>query len=314
MFACLQRGAQLFKDGHPAAAIAPLSEAVSLAPENAVAHYDLGLARLESHRLPGAVASFQQAIALKPDFAGAYYNLAIALERLGRSREAMGAYQKTAELDPKNVAAHSRLAELSIQFGGDHSTAAAWFYRAAAIAPRTPTGRLNRARALISERKEEEAEQELRRLVALAPQLSAAHYALGAILSSSGRFAEAIDSFERAIQADPGNCSAWRSLVLAQKLTEADRPLLARMLARLETSGPRVEGRMQLHFALGKANDDLKDYAEAMRHFDAANALRFSPSNPRRIFRSVSTGSSPPVHPSSSLGMRRSRPRTRHRC
>lgn len=81
VFACLQRGAQLFEDGHPAAAIAPLSEVVSLAPENAVAHYDLGLARLESHRLPEAVASFQQAIALKPDFAGAYYNLAIAPQR-----------------------------------------------------------------------------------------------------------------------------------------------------------------------------------------------------------------------------------------
>ena len=33
-------------------------------------------------------------------------------------------------------------------------------------------------------------------------------------------------------------------------------------------------GRLALLFALGKAYDDLGDYAVAIRHFDAANALR----------------------------------------
>jgi tetratricopeptide (TPR) repeat protein len=281
----LRRGAQLIKDGHPLDAIAPLSAAVRLDPQNALAHHDLGLARLETGRLPGAVASFRQAIALKPDFARAHYNLASALERLGGNREALVAYQKAAELDPKNVAVATRIAELLTRHGGDYSEVAAWLHRAAAIAPRTPTGRLNRARALISEQKLAEAEQELHRLVALAPQLSDAHYALGTIFSSSGRFAEAIDGFERAIQADPGNCTAWLSLVLAQKLTEGDRPLVARMLGRLDACGAHVEGRMILHFALGKAYDDLKDYAEAMHHFDAANALRkrFSAFNPENL-------------------------------
>jgi tetratricopeptide (TPR) repeat protein len=269
----LQRGAQLIKSGEPEAAIAPLSEAVRLAPQNSLVHHDLGLARLETRRLPGAIASFQKAIALKPDFSRAHHSLAVALDRAGRIGDAIAAYKKAAELDPKNVQACTRLAELLNRFGMiDDATA--WLYRAAAVDPRSPTGRLNRARALLNEQKLAEAERELRRLVVLAPRQPGGNYLLGTILSSSGRFAEAIASFEQAILTDPNDCTAYLSRVLVHKLTEADRPLVARLLALLERRSAPDEARMIAHFALGKAYDDLKDYAEAMHHFDAANALR----------------------------------------
>lgn len=268
-----QRGAQLIESGNPKAAIAALSEAVKLAPQNPLAHYDLGLARLQARHLPQAFASFQKALALKPDFSRAHYNLAVCLEGLGRFQEAVTAYQKSAELDPKNVKACARIAELMTKFGRvDEGTA--WLYRAAAINPRSPTGRLNHARALLNEEKLEEGEGELRRLIALAPRQPGAHYALGTIFSSTGRFAEAIDSFEQAIRVDPNDCTAHLGRVSVQKLTEADRPLVARLSAVLERCGGHDEGRMLVHFALGKAYDDLKDYEQAMHHFDAANKLR----------------------------------------
>jgi len=73
----------------------------------------------------------------------------------------------------------------------------------------------------------------------------------------------------------PRGVSGYHSLVLSRRLTEADRPLVSRMLLRLE-DGDTTEGdRMTLHFALGKALDDLGDYAGAMRHFDAANRVRY---------------------------------------
>src|SRR6266480_1604746 len=60
----------------------------------------------------------------------------------------------------------------------------------------------------------------------------------------------------------------------SKKLGEADRPLVERMLARLE-AGPLTETQsMRLHFALGKAFDDLQDYERAIGHFDAANRVR----------------------------------------
>jgi hypothetical protein len=46
------------------------------------------------------------------------------------------------------------------------------------------------------------------------------------------------------------------------------------MEAALDTPGLEAGQRVRLHLALGKAADDLVDYALAMHHFDAADAVR----------------------------------------
>ncbi len=95
------------------------------------------------------------------------------------------------------------------------------------------------------------------------------------------------------MEADPGYCAALSSLAHSRRLTEADHPVVARLQATLDAAPADHEGRALLHFALGKAFDDLKDYGEAMRHFDAGNALRrrFAPFDPdnfrKRIDRTI---------------------------
>ena len=49
---------------------------------------------------------------------------------------------------------------------------------------------------------------------------------------------------------------------------------MAEMAALAETASLPADERVALLFALGKAHDDLGDYATAMRHFDAANAAK----------------------------------------
>ena len=46
------------------------------------------------------------------------------------------------------------------------------------------------------------------------------------------------------------------------------------MEAALATPGLEVAQRLRVHLALGKAADDLGDYALAMQHFDVADAVR----------------------------------------
>jgi len=101
-----------------------------------------------------------------------------------------------------------------------------------------------------------------------------AHLLLGHLLNEAGRFAEAASSFERTLELDPGNASAYQGIVTSKKLTEADRPLVARMEERLTAAAGSAHQQMTLHFAAGKALDDLEDYARAMEHFDAANGIR----------------------------------------
>jgi tetratricopeptide (TPR) repeat protein len=105
---------------------------------------------------------------------------------------------------------------------------------------------------------------------------------LGRLLQEAGRFDEASASFEQAIAIDPWQANAYHGLVSSRRFTEADRPWVARILARLEAGGwqqrfaPAIaeHRRMMLHFAVGKAFEDLGDYADAMTHFDAANRVR----------------------------------------
>jgi tetratricopeptide (TPR) repeat protein len=114
-----------------------------------------------------------------------------------------------------------------------------------------------------------EAERCLREVVGGDRSIAEAHLLLGHVLCDAGRFEEAAESFEQAITLD-----AYHGLVSSKVLTEADRPLIARMVARLGAAALPERQRMTLDFAIGKALDDLDDRAAATTHFEAANRIR----------------------------------------
>jgi len=87
--------------------------AISLKPEFAEAHNNLGIMLTELGRLEEAEASYRQAIALKPDFAKAHADLANALRELGRLGEAEASYTKAVALKPDFGEAKHMLAALS---------------------------------------------------------------------------------------------------------------------------------------------------------------------------------------------------------
>jgi LPS sulfotransferase NodH len=97
---------------------------------------------------------------------------------------------------------------------------------------------------------------------------------LGNLLSEFGHFDEARACFERAIAITPLLAGCYYDLVRCRPVTRDDNGLLQRMEAALATPGLEAAQRARLHLALGKAADDLGDYALAMQHFDAADAVR----------------------------------------
>ena len=125
------------------------------------------------------------------------------------------------------------------------------------------------------EGKIQEAEQVLRKIVALDRNNSKAEAALADVLSAQGQFAEAIRHYDRAVAIDPRGFISWIGLAGAMKFAEADRPRLAAMQSVLALDGLSDKQRMALHSAIGKACDDLGDYQDAMAHFDAANRIRY---------------------------------------
>ena len=264
---------ELLMAGRPADAIAPLSDAALLQPSNPIIQHDLGLACLEVGRVPDAIAAFQQAVASNARYTDAYFRLGIALEKLGDIGGAIVAYDRATELLPSLTEAWFRAGALVYTLG-HRDEAIGCFRRAAATGGNTSLGRLGKARALLTENRNQEAEQVLRRTLALDPRNAMAHDLLGNLLSEFGRFDEARECFQRAIAIAPLLAGSYYDLVRCRPVTSEDDGLLQRMEAALATPGLEAAQRLRLHLAIGKAADDLGDYALAMQHFDAADAVR----------------------------------------
>jgi tetratricopeptide (TPR) repeat protein len=267
-----QTADRLHKEGKLAEAIAVLQREIRLGEQDPAAYNDLGLLLLYGYRVEEAIDSFERAIALDPNLAMAHYNLAAALERQRRREEAIAAYRRSIELDPSLAAAHSRLGDL-LHAAGDRQGALDCYAQAAAASPDSTLGRLNRAKWLLVGERLADAEECLRETVASDPESSEAHRLLGNILREAGRFGEAAERLERAVALDPERISAYHDLVQSKRVTEADRPLLAQMAALIKRDGFTDHERTLLHFALGKAFDDLAAYEQAIQHFDAGNRL-----------------------------------------
>src|SRR5215472_9245032 len=168
--------------GRPADAIAPLSDAALLQPSNPFIQHDLGLACLEVGRIPDAIAALQRAVASDPRYADAYFRLGIAMEKLGDVRGAIAAYDRATQLLPSLTEAWFRAGALVYTLG-HRDQAIGCFWRAAATGGNTRFGRLGKARTLLAEDRNQEAEQVLRRTLALESSNAMAHDLLGNLLS-----------------------------------------------------------------------------------------------------------------------------------
>ena len=261
--------------GRPADAIAPLRQAAALQPGNATILHDLGLACLEAGRPAEAAPALRQATDVNPRYTDAYFRLGIALEGMGDAAGAVAAYDRATALRPGHTEAWFRAGALVFTLG-HREEAIGCFRRAAATGPKTSFGRLGAARALLAGNRDAEAETALRRMLALEPGNAMAQDLLGNVLADAGRFEEARGCFTRAVQASPLMAGAYYDLVRCRRLTPEDADILPRMQAALTAPGLDAAQILRVHLAIGKAADDLGDYGQAMRHFDAADAVRRS--------------------------------------
>jgi tetratricopeptide (TPR) repeat protein len=269
----LALAAELLRAGRPADAIAPLRDAALLQPSNPTIQHDLGLACLEVGRVPDAIAALRRAVASNPRYTDAHFRLGIALEKLGNIGGALAAYDRATQLLPSLTEAWFRAGALVYTLG-HLGEAIGCFRRAAATGGRTSFGRLGKARALVIEDRNQEAEQVLREMLVADPRNAMAYDLLGSVLSELGRFEEARACFERTVAIAPLLAGSYYDLVRCRPVTSADNGLLQGMQAALATPGLETGQRLRLHLAIGKAAEDLSDYALAMHHFDAADAVR----------------------------------------
>ena len=271
----LAQAARLLRAGRPADAIGPLRLAVQSAPNDAAILHDLGLALLECGHAEEAIAALTASIAVHPRFADTHLRLGIALEMAGSVDAALAAYRRAAELLPSLADARYRAGDL-LESLGRQEEAAQSFRRAAASDPKSTLGRIAAAKALLATGRDGEAEKILRQALAVEKTNAVAHELLGNLLADAGRFDEARAAFARAIACSPLRAGCYYDLVRCRKIGADDGALISQMREAASLPGLEPAQRSRVELALGKAAHDLGDFEAAMRHFDAAEALRNS--------------------------------------
>ncbi|MBC7522331.1 MAG: sulfotransferase [Sandarakinorhabdus sp.] len=136
---------------------------------------------------------------------------------------------------------------------------------------------LIKASVLVRLGEQEQAQAIYQQLLAQQPDQPQVWQNLGHVLKTRGLQAEAVDAYRQAVSRQPTMGEAWWSLANLKtvQLGSVDVALMQKALAPPEQGGAsRDEDIFHLHFSLGKAFEDAKDDAAAMRHYAEGNRLR----------------------------------------
>jgi tetratricopeptide (TPR) repeat protein len=254
-------------------ALVHLRRAIELKADFAEPHNNAGLALVGLKRYDEAIPHFRRTAELKPDLAETPNNLGNALAGLKRHDEAVTEYRRALERRPDFIEAHNNVGN-SLSALKRHAEAVPHYRRALEAKPDFAEAHGNLAMALTALNRHAEAVPHYERAIALQPDLAEVHSGYGNQLMILGRLDEARREVERAIALAPGNPGFYRNIVVLKRF-RADDPQLEAMQA-LARNGAALtdEERMNLHFALGKAQADIGRHDAAFRHFLEANTLK----------------------------------------
>ena len=249
-----------------------MREGLDAAPEDPIQNVDLGVLLAQSGRLDDALVHFRAAVEAAPNFEMAHANLGGALVLKKKYREAITHLERAIELDSRLLDAHTNLGR-ALMHQGQNGKAVEAMYKALAIDPLSVRAHVQLASALYRNERHDAAEHHARRALELDPNATEAYLYLGNALASAGKMDEAADALLKIAGASRAGLAALSRLVHMRKTTE-DSPefaLLESYLDRKDRLGD--EARVSVHFAMGKALDDLGRYDQAFDHYEQANTL-----------------------------------------
>ncbi len=294
----------LAETGNPEEAIVKLRRAVELKPDLPDAWRALGDLLRESGDAAAADAAFANHIKYSthdPKLMGAA--AALVENRIPEAEYALRAHLMQ---HPTDVAALRMLAEVAARLGR-YTDAENLLARCLELAPSFPGARHNYAIVLHRINKPVAALQQVEQLIALEPRNTGYQNLKAVVLAKIGDFAESIELFAGVLKANPDQPKIWmsyahalstvgreaesinaygRCIALLPTCGEAYWSLanlktlrfsaeqIAAMRAQLGNESLSNEDRYHFEFALGKALEDLEQYAESFEHYAEGNRLR----------------------------------------
>lgn len=260
-------------------ALADLKDFASRHPNDAVGHYELGIA--EASEAPeNALLELNRALALKPDLTAARIARGLLHLKQGDFEAALPDFKTAAAQEPNNAAVFDRLGQTYLGLGRP-ADAVPILRRAAELAPRDSKTLIHLGRALANSDQEEEAKKVLARFRELGPDRSALPHPAGLVdflsLSSRDRFEMYRAGVERTVQKNPSNAEAQvRYLKLLLEDGKTDEALaVATRIVELNPSTPLLAEAGNALLSAGQYRL-AKDLLEKAVPGDSSSALMLS--------------------------------------
>ena len=240
-------------------------------PDLAEAFYLLGICYINEERYFDAASYLSQAIELLPDIAENHSMLALCYSNMGKQEVAIQQYQKALELDENNIAALSGLGHMYYR-QGNLKMAKQLYCKAVEKKPSLPENQIKLALIYSEMGNMNTAVKHAKKAIHLSPKCANTIGIVGRVYLAGGEIKEAVKYFRKALDVDPANGVAYYDLVSLEKIRDKDNPLLKKMENNLKKGMPSFN-RVAMHFALGKAYNDCKQWDKAIQNFDKGNRL-----------------------------------------
>jgi tetratricopeptide (TPR) repeat protein len=234
----LRSGNKAFNEGNFKQAIEIYRRALKAAPGEPDLLNGLGAALCRAGVYGESERWLREAVAAKPGGVEAHCNLGTLLRLIGNVEESEQELRRALKLNPSYVAARSSLG---------------WTLIAA--------GRFRDAKARFE------------KVLKSTPQHADALFGQGEIAKAEGRFTDAESFFSRAFDLDPRLTGAFAALATLRRMTPADGDWLGRAREVAAKSRLSPQDEAVLRFSIGKYHDDVADFDEAFRSYEAANKL-----------------------------------------
>ena len=210
-------------------AIAASREAARLHPGNPNYAYNVGLMYLAKGDLRAAEDNYRQALQRFPRSSVLYEGWGETLFAMKRFKEAEAELQKAVELDPASADAEVGLAKLFYALG-DHEQFGVAATKAIQLNPQKSLACYYYGKHLIEDRKQSaQGAEYIRKSIMLAPDFVQGLIEWGEILSRSGRWDEAAETYEKASGFEPDNAQVcyllYRACRKSGKAEKAERAL-----------------------------------------------------------------------------------------
>lgn len=266
------------------------ADTVAKSPQNAYAHYNLGIALgSDPRRLAAAMTQYREALRLMPNLIAAQTNLAHDLLAEGRTTEAIGHLAAVVRVKPASPSAHNNLGEALLRIPQRWADAEAQFQTALHLDPANFNAQLNLGNLYSDTGQLALAIKHIEAALQQRPDSAPAHYNLANVLRRiHGRLKDAIAEYQISLRLNPAYAEAHNNLGDALAAVGRTAEAATQFATALQLRPNYAEAHNNLGMMLireGKFTEAIRQYELALRihprfaaaEFHLANALAVQP-------------------------------------